>query len=66
MPMTKAKQDHAFVCDSCGHEAAGYSKRDLLDDGWRWLDAGVGLTFVMCGSCREAYAKRRQAKADAS
>ncbi len=58
-------RDARFQCDSCDHEVSGYSRRDLLDDGWRWHDAGTGLTFPMCGQCCETYARRRQAKADA-
>jgi len=47
------------VCDSCDAEFWGASKRDLLDDGWKFHDASGGRMFVMCGSCERRYADLR-------
>lgn len=48
-----------MTCWSCGFEAVGYSKRDLLEDGWKWHDASAGVMFVMCGDCERLFASRR-------
>ena len=54
-----------FECDACCYEVGGYSRKDLLTEGWQWHDIGGGLFFVMCGECVEEYAKRRAMKAAA-
>lgn len=54
-----------FECDSCGHEVSGYSKKELLESGWRWEDAKKGRWFVMCGECVFVFERRRKARVDA-
>ena len=51
-----------YICDSCDHELSGYSKKDLLTDGWRWEDAGNGRMLALCGPCIELYEQRRQTR----
>ena len=50
------------TCDSCSHEVGGYTKKDLLEEGWKFHDVGGGRMFVMCGACEQLYAERRTAR----
>jgi hypothetical protein len=52
-----------FECHSCLEQLTGYSKRELLDEGWRWHDAGRDRVFVCCGVCEARFAARRRAAA---
>lgn len=55
--------DPVFECDACGHEVSGYSKKELLEDGWKFHDAKKKRTFVMCGDCEREYQRRREVRA---
>lgn len=58
------------VCDSCGHEVAGYTKDELTKDGWKWNllteDAADKRRFVTCGECEAHFAERRATAVAAS
>lgn len=47
-----------FECDSCGHEVDGWTKKELLDEGWEWHATKRGREFVMCDACSAHYKKR--------
>jgi len=48
-----------FECDSCGHEVDGWTKKELLDEGWTFTAVAKGREFVMCDECVRHYEKRR-------
>lgn len=58
-PMVPAQHPCLFECDSCGHEVTGYTKKDLIDEGWVWHKINVSRSFVMCDSCEATFAARR-------
>lgn len=46
------------VCDGCNQEMSGYSKKELREDGWRFLAIrGRAATFNLCGDCYPAEKK---------
>lgn len=47
-----------FECDSCDYEVDGYTKKELLDEGWKWMEAKKGREFVLCSDCVRHYEKR--------
>jgi transcription elongation factor Elf1 len=51
------------VCDACNAERWGASKRDVLEEGWKFHDAKRGRMFVMCGSCEQRFGAQRPAAA---
>lgn len=51
------------TCDSCGQEMSGYSRRDLLNEGWRFHEAKRKEGFLMCGECENMYARIREERA---
>ncbi len=48
------------VCDACDAEWWGASKRDVLDEGWKFHDAKRGRLFVMCGECEHRFLELRR------
>lgn len=45
-----------FVCDSCDSEVTGFTKVDLINDGWRWRPIkGRKEDFILCGECNERF-----------
>lgn len=44
---------HVVRCDACGHVASGFSRRELLGEGWRWNPAGRWPDVVVCGACND-------------
>lgn len=52
------------TCDSCGQEMSGYSRRDLLSEGWKFHEAKRKEGFLMCGDCEQRYAQIRQQRAE--
>ncbi|MCP9488705.1 MAG: hypothetical protein MSC31_02360 [Solirubrobacteraceae bacterium MAG38_C4-C5] len=47
------------VCDACEACWWGASKRDVLDEGWKFHDAKRGRILVVCGDCEARFAQRR-------
>ena len=47
------------VCDACDAERWGASKRDVLDEGWKFHDAKGGRMFVLCGGCERRFGAQR-------
>ena len=47
------------VCDACGACCWGASKRDMLDEGWKFHDAKRGRTLAVCSGCERHFAERR-------
>ena len=54
------------VCDACNAERWGASKRDVLDDGWKFHDAKRGRLFLMCGDCERRFGGARRPVGQAS
>jgi hypothetical protein len=52
------------VCDSCGAEYWGATKRDALAEGWKFHLLRGGREFVMCGDCESRYAFLRQVRGE--
>lgn len=54
-----------YTCGACAHEAAGYTKAELKEDGWAWheIEGAATRYFVMCGVCERAFEARRQLEA---
>ena len=50
----------AWTCGACDSVWWGASKRDVLDEGWKFHDARRGRLFVMCGECEERFHLRRR------
>lgn len=48
-----------YVCDACDATWWGASKRDVLDEGWKFHDAKRRRTLVVCGDCERRFAQRR-------
>jgi hypothetical protein len=49
----------AHVCDACEACWWGASKRDVLDEGWKFHDAKRGRMLTVCGDCERRFAQRR-------
>ena len=58
----EGKRADAIECGRCGYEVTGYTKADLVKEGWAW-HADNGCEFVMCGECEEEFAQRRLERA---
>lgn len=54
-----------FECDCCLWQVSGYSKKELLDEGWEWHVLPRGRYFLVCGECEYRFAERRALKAGA-
>lgn len=51
--------DDTFECGSCLWEVAGYSKKELLAEGWTWHAVNGRADFPVCSECNHEIAKRR-------
>jgi hypothetical protein len=61
-----SRRADVHVCDGCDAEAWGASKRDVLDEGWKFHDAKGGRMFVLCGDCERRFGDRAQRLRDVS
>jgi hypothetical protein len=52
-----------WECDSCADKRVGFSRTELLTEGWQWHDAGRNDWIVVCGVCEARHAARRKAAA---
>jgi hypothetical protein len=54
---------NSVTCDSCGHEWWGATKRDAVQQGWKFHLVRGGLQFIMCDECQQKYAPAWRAAA---
>ena len=53
-----------ITCDHCGYEMHGWSRAELVREGWRWHDAKRQRVIVVCPECTiRCEANRREAAA---
>jgi hypothetical protein len=52
-----------WECDACAEKRVGFSRTELLREGWKWHQAGGNEQIVVCGVCEARHAQRRKAAA---
>jgi hypothetical protein len=62
MGMQPANHPRTFECDSCDYEVGGYSKSDLLTEGWTFHKVNVTRDLVLCDECTQRYSVCWEAK----
>ena len=50
-----------WECDACQDKRVGFSRTDLLSEGWKFHDAGRNEQIVVCDTCTRRHAEQRAA-----